>query len=66
MSAVLTQRLEDAPSELLEPATRPTFVEAQAWCRALAESHYENFHVATHFLPRRLRTHFHALSVNLK
>jgi len=27
----------------------------------LAESHYENFHVATWFLPKALRPHFHAI-----
>jgi squalene synthase HpnC len=56
-----TQRLEGAPTELLEPATRPTLAEGRAWCKALAQSHYENFHVATYFLPRQLRPHFHAL-----
>ncbi len=55
------QRLEGAPVELLEPAVRPTLIEAQAWCKALAESHYENFHVATYFLPKVLRPHFHAI-----
>ncbi len=59
--AVMTQRLEGAPAELLEPLTRPTLAEAQAWCKALAGSHYENFHVATLFLPKQLRAHFHAL-----
>jgi squalene synthase HpnC len=32
--------------------------EAQAYCRRLARQHYENFSVATWFLPRRLRPHF--------
>jgi squalene synthase HpnC len=27
----------------------------------LAESHYENFHVASWFLPKKLRPHFHAI-----
>ena len=35
--------------------------EARAWCRHLAETHYENFHVATWFLPKALRPHFHAI-----
>jgi squalene synthase HpnC len=35
--------------------------EAQTWCRRLAETHYENFHVASWFLPKRLRSHFHAI-----
>ena len=55
------QRLAGAPVALLEPAERPTLAEAQAWCKALAESHYENFHVATYFLPKQLRPHFHAV-----
>jgi squalene synthase HpnC len=57
----LQQRLEGAPAEFLEPATRPTLVDAQAWCKTLATSHYENFHVATYFLPAKLRPHFHAV-----
>ncbi len=40
---------------------RPTLAEAQAYCRELAESHYENFHVATWFLPKRLRPHFQSI-----
>jgi squalene synthase HpnC len=60
-AATSEQRLEGAPPELLEPAIRPTLAEAQAWCKALADSHYENFHVATYFLPAKLRPHFHAV-----
>jgi squalene synthase HpnC len=43
------------------PAVAPTLEQARAYCRTLAESHYENFHVATFFLPRALRPHFHSL-----
>ena len=43
------------------PEIAPTLGEARAWCKRLAESHYENFHVATWFLPRALRPHFHAI-----
>ena len=43
------------------PARTPTLAEAQDYCRKLAESHYENFHVATWFLPRRLRPHFQSI-----
>jgi squalene synthase HpnC len=43
------------------PETPPTLAEACAWCRHLAESHYENFHVASWFLPKALRPHFHAI-----
>jgi len=50
-----------APLEYLTPLERPTLEEAQAWCRELAASHYENFHVATWFLPRRVRPHFESI-----
>src|SRR5580692_2470329 len=43
------------------PDVAPTLDEARAWCRQLAESHYENFHVATWFLPKPLRPHFHSI-----
>ena len=39
------------------PATTPALAEAEAFCRALATSHYENFTVATRLVPRRLRQH---------
>ena len=58
---VLEGRLMGAPVEYAMPNVRPTFEEAQAWCRRLATSHYENFHVATWFLPRRLRPHFESI-----
>ena len=35
--------------------------EAFAYCRQLAKSHYENFHVASFFLPKHLRQPFHAV-----
>jgi squalene synthase HpnC len=57
----VTQRLHGAPEALLEPSVRPSLDEAQAWCKRLAETHYENFHVATQFLPKRLRPHFQAV-----
>jgi squalene synthase HpnC len=50
-----------APPEYLTPLERPTLAEAQAWCRQLATSHYENFHVATFFLPRKVRPHFESI-----
>ncbi|MCA9249099.1 MAG: squalene synthase HpnC [Planctomycetales bacterium] len=34
---------------------------ARKYCRGLAQSHYENFTVASWLLPRRLRSHFHAV-----
>jgi squalene synthase HpnC len=53
--------LDGAPAEFLTPAERPTLDEARAWCHELATTHYENFHVATFFLPQRLRPHFDSL-----
>jgi squalene synthase HpnC len=43
------------------PDVAPTLDEALAYCRHLAETHYENFHVATWFLPKAFRPHFHAI-----
>jgi squalene synthase HpnC len=53
--------LEGAPEAYLVRAERPTLAEARAWCAELAGSHYENFHVATFFLPKRLRPHFESI-----
>jgi len=47
------------PSEYAIPQTRPGLREAQSWCERLARSHYENFSVATMFLPRGLHQHFY-------
>jgi squalene synthase HpnC len=49
------------PASYRIPEVAPTIEEALAYCRQLAESHYENFHVATWFLPQALRPHFHAI-----
>ena len=59
--AVLEGALAGAPVEYAMPAARPTLAEAQAWCRRLATTHYENFHVATWFLPKRVRPHFESI-----
>ena len=53
--------LAGAPELYRTPAVRPSLPEAQSWCKRLAETHYENFHVATFFLPASLRPHFHSL-----
>jgi len=62
-----------SPDELIErgwaalppayriPEVAPTLDEARAYCKQLAESHYENFHVASWFLPKALRPHFHSI-----
>jgi len=49
------------PAAYRMPATAPTLQEARAYCKQLTESHYENFHVASWFLPERLRPHFHSI-----
>jgi squalene synthase HpnC len=49
------------PASYRMPEVAPTLAEARAWCKHLAESHYENFHVASWFLPPALRPHFHAI-----
>lgn len=60
-SRPMDDRLLGAPTLYLTPATRPSLAEAQAWCKTLATTHYENFHVATFFLPAALRPHFHSI-----
>src|SRR5271167_4511139 len=40
------------------PEHAPSAGEAREYCRSLARSHYENFSVASWFLPKRLRQHF--------
>src|SRR5579864_7651944 len=46
------------PAAYAIPASAPTLAEAGEYCAHLARTHYENFSVATWFLPRRLRQHF--------
>src|ERR1700677_1918045 len=53
--------LEGAPEHYLVPAERPSLAEARAWCQELTGSHYENFHVATFFLPKKVRPHFESI-----
>jgi squalene synthase HpnC len=49
------------PAAYRIPDVAPTLEEARAYCKNLAESHYENFHVASWFLPKALRPHFHSI-----
>ena len=49
------------PASYRTPAVAPSLAEARAWCKHLAESHYENFNVASWFLPEALRPHFHSI-----
>jgi squalene synthase HpnC len=46
------------PPEYAIPETPPSLEEARAYCERLARNHYENFSVATWFLPGKLRPHF--------
>jgi squalene synthase HpnC len=47
------------PESYRIPEAAPSLAEAQAYCERLAKTHYENFSVATWFLPKRLRQHFY-------
>jgi squalene synthase HpnC len=46
------------PAGYAIPSTAPSLVEAREYCARLARTHYENFSVATWFLPKQLRQHF--------
>jgi squalene synthase HpnC len=46
------------PPEYAIPEQAPSIDEARAFCQRLARSHYENFSVASWFLPGKLRQHF--------
>ena len=49
------------PAEYRIPERRPTLEQARTYCQRLATTHYENFHVASWFLPARLRPHFYSI-----
>ncbi len=49
------------PPEYAIPEQPPSLGEARAYCERLARTHYENFSVATWFLPARLRPHFYSV-----
>ena len=49
------------PASYRMPDSTPSLDDALDWCKHLAETHYENFHVASWFLPKALRPHFHAI-----
>jgi squalene synthase HpnC len=46
------------PAEYAIPHSAPSLEDAQEYCRRLARTHYENFSVATWFLPKNLRQDF--------
>jgi squalene synthase HpnC len=47
------------PAEYAIPAQAPSLQDAYSYCERLARCHYENFSVATWFLPKRVRQHFY-------
>ena len=47
------------PESYRIPASAPSLAEARLYCERLAKTHYENFSVATWFLPAKLRQHFY-------
>jgi len=59
VTASLSTGWESLPPEYAIPEAPPSQADAQAYCRRLASTHYENFSVATWFLPKRLRQHFY-------
>jgi squalene synthase HpnC len=63
MSQLATQSAPSAgwsrlPAAYAIPASAPSLEQAREYCAHLARTHYENFSVATWFLPKRLRQHF--------
>jgi len=57
-TAPLSSAWSALPPEYAIPDHAPSEAEARDYCRRLARSHYENFSVASWFLPERLRQHF--------
>src|SRR5256885_11595115 len=49
------------PPEYAIPDKAPSLQDARVYCERLAKSHYENFSVATWFLPERLKPHFYSV-----
>jgi squalene synthase HpnC len=60
ISAAFTVDLASYGPERCAARATP-LAESRAYCRQLATTHYENFHVASALLPRHLRPHFHAV-----
>jgi squalene synthase HpnC len=57
-TAPLSSAWSALPPEYAIPDHAPSEAEAREFCRRLARSHYENFSVASWFLPQQLRQHF--------
>ncbi len=57
-TAPLSSHWSALPKEYAIPEAAPSEGEAREYCRRLARSHYENFSIASWFLPAKLRQHF--------
>ncbi|HWR37178.1 MAG TPA: squalene synthase HpnC [Clostridia bacterium] len=57
-SAHLATAWNRLPASYRIPEQAPSVEEARRWCERLARSHYENFSVASWFLPKHLQQHF--------
>jgi squalene synthase HpnC len=55
---LLSQGWARLPATYRIPPQAPDIAEARAYCARLARGHYENFSVASWFLPKRLHQHF--------
>jgi len=55
---MLLETCDAVPETYRLPLERPTLSRAREYCARLASQHYENFHVMTGLLPRRVRSHF--------
>ena len=58
-ASLAAQGWKALPESYRIPDTAPSLAEARMYCERLAKSHYENFSVATWFLPAKLRQHFY-------
>lgn len=61
MTELLERGWAALPAEYRIPEQAPTLEQAREYCRRLATTHYENFHVASWFLPERVRPHFYSI-----
>lgn len=55
---LLVRGWSSLPPEYAIPSVAPSLEDARSYCMRLATTHYENFSVATWFLPKRLHQHF--------
>jgi squalene synthase HpnC len=60
-SELIEQGWKKLPATYRIPEHAPSLESALAYCEHLATSNYENFSVATWFLPERLKPHFYAV-----